>query len=337
MNKILIVDDEFLMRQALRIMLARFPGYEIVGETGNGKEAVCLAEIHSPDIIFMDIMLHGINGLEVGRMIRRKNPHATIVIITGYHVFEFAKQAMEIGIKHYLLKPFSVQELQQIMQWHGETHLIRTTLIDTLIEELYNKSFEEASTFIVSMVRQIFAATAAPEERYRELKKIVDRLPPLNCGLKKNKETFAALDKLFCIDESVCLDERRAELWLFEVIDEAFKRKGIQTCPHLGKVFSYIEDHIHTDISLNLVSDFAGLSVSYLSRIFKKRLGTNFARYVNIKKIKRSKQILKYSQLSINDIAFELGYNEANYFCKVFKKTEHITPSQYRENIRRST
>jgi YesN/AraC family two-component response regulator len=211
--------------------------------------------------------------------------------------------------------------------------LTKAPLLDGLIKELLNKSFEEACDEIPELVRQIFQESTQVNQRYGQFKKILMRLLQQNHGSGKKS---GKSEQSFLIDETICSDERRAEFWLFEVIDEMFKRKGIQTCPHLSKVFSYVDDNINNEISLNSASSHAGLSISYLSRVFKKRLGTNFAKYVSLKKIKRSKQILKYSEMTINDIAFELGYNEVNYFCKVFKKTEHITPSQYREAIRSS-
>ena len=332
MSSVLLVDDEYLVREALRTILHGFPGYSVIGETGNGKEAVQLAATLSPDIVFMDIMLYGIDGLEASQLIKKANSNVTIVIITACHDFEFAKRAMDIGIKHYLLKPFSLHEIREILIWHKENHLNKPSRLDLLIKELASQSFEQACDSIPEIAGQIFQDTREADERYRQFSKLLVRLLKQNHGAEKYVKKL----ENFVIDDAVCNDERQAEFWLFDVMDEAFKRQGIQACPSLEKVFAYIDMNINNEISLYSAAAYAGLSVSYLSRIFKKRFGTNFAKYVSLKKIKRSKQILKYSQMTINDIAFELGYNEVNYFCKVFKKSEHITPSQYRESLRSS-
>ena len=60
-----------LVRMALRVIISGFGGYEVVGETGNGSEAIYLAKTLSPDIVFMDVILYGIDGLEVSEVIKK--------------------------------------------------------------------------------------------------------------------------------------------------------------------------------------------------------------------------------------------------------------------------
>lgn len=98
------------------------------------------------------------------------------------------------------------------------------------------------------------------------------------------------------------------------------------------KIINYLEKHLHETVTLHDLADIACLSTSYLSRMFKKEFGMNCISYVNYLKIKEAKRLLLKSDLSIKEIAYTLGYNDANYFARVFKKEIGITASQYKNN-----
>ncbi|GAA0076468.1 response regulator [Clostridium sp. CTA-5] len=93
----------------------------------------------------------------------------------------------------------------------------------------------------------------------------------------------------------------------------------------------YIEKNFKTDITLKNVADYMNYSTTYFSKSFKKYVGVNFNKYLTDLRMKEAKSVLKKTNVSINDLAFNLGYNEPNYFCKVFKKIAGITPSEYRD------
>jgi len=107
----------------------------------------------------------------------------------------------------------------------------------------------------------------------------------------------------------------------------------ISTSQELENALEYIEINFKKDITLDQLSKHINLTPSYVSKLFKKKLGVNFNRYLTIRKVKEAKRMLKEEKVNINEIAFSIGYNEPNYFCKVFKKVEGITPTQYREKM----
>ncbi|MFN8456027.1 MAG: response regulator transcription factor [Anaerolineae bacterium] len=80
--RILIADDQTITRSGLRTLLESLPNLEIVGEAGNGAEAVELAEQLQPDVILMDLRMPVINGIEATRRIHRANPHIGILVVT---------------------------------------------------------------------------------------------------------------------------------------------------------------------------------------------------------------------------------------------------------------
>ena len=112
----MIVDDERSIREALSIILDwQVLGIEIVGLYRNGAEAFDALLDEYPDIVLTDIKMPGLSGLELLSRARSAEMDAVFVILSGYAEFEFAKQAMRFGVRHYLLKPISEEQLLNVM------------------------------------------------------------------------------------------------------------------------------------------------------------------------------------------------------------------------------
>lgn len=112
MLNILIVDDEPLERQGIRLILEKYrPEDQVVGEAGDGEEAVQIATRVKPDVILLDIRMPGLDGMEVTKILRPILPDTRMVVITAYGEFNYAKKAVSLGISDYLLKPVDTQEL----------------------------------------------------------------------------------------------------------------------------------------------------------------------------------------------------------------------------------
>ena len=108
----LIADDEPLLRQSLRSHLARlWPELAIVAEARNGREAVELFDVHLPQVVFLDVHMPGLNGIEAGRSIARR---AQVVFVTAYE--QYAVQAFEQGAIDYLVKPVDPARLADTVQ-----------------------------------------------------------------------------------------------------------------------------------------------------------------------------------------------------------------------------
>lgn len=106
MNKIrvLIVDDQTIIRDGLRALLEIYPDIQVVGEASNGEDAYEQVKQQHPDIILMDIRMPGINGVEATRRIKQDFPEAVILILTTFEDDEFILGAMTYGAAGYLLK-----------------------------------------------------------------------------------------------------------------------------------------------------------------------------------------------------------------------------------------
>ncbi len=108
----LIADDEPLLRESLRSHLARlWPELAIVAEARNGREAVELFDTHLPQVVFLDVHMPGLSGIEAGRSIARR---AQIVFVTAYE--QYAVQAFEQGALDYVVKPIDAVRLADTVQ-----------------------------------------------------------------------------------------------------------------------------------------------------------------------------------------------------------------------------
>lgn len=110
--RILIAEDELLERKAMRKFIEdNFSDMEVIGEAENGRKAITLAKTLSPDVIFMDIKMPGINGLEAIEQINGISPSIKFILVSAYDSFNYAKEAMSFGIKEYILKPGKKEEI----------------------------------------------------------------------------------------------------------------------------------------------------------------------------------------------------------------------------------
>ena len=109
--KIILADDHVVVRQGTRQLLEREHDIEVVGEAGDGEEAVRLASQLKPDMIIMDIAMPKLSGIEATRQIKELLPSAMVLVLTGYDDDEYIFSLLEIGAAGYLLKDVSGDEL----------------------------------------------------------------------------------------------------------------------------------------------------------------------------------------------------------------------------------
>lgn len=114
MYKVMIIDDEETIRQGLRSVINwEEHNCSIIGEAEDGDEGVQLITELKPDIIFTDVRMPGLNGLEMIAKIKELNHQCIIIIMTGFREFEYAQQAVRLGAFRLLLKPTNTEELLQ--------------------------------------------------------------------------------------------------------------------------------------------------------------------------------------------------------------------------------
>lgn len=123
--RILISDDHQLFRQSLAALLMQKPGLEVAGEAANGGETLEKVLVVNPDVLVLDIVMPGMDGIETARRIGRTSAKTQIVFLTGHHNEAYLREAFDAGARGYLLKDCSVDELTEAIRHaaRGEYYL----------------------------------------------------------------------------------------------------------------------------------------------------------------------------------------------------------------------
>jgi NarL family two-component system response regulator LiaR len=135
--RVLIVDDHAIVRKGIRALLSEAGGFEVVGEAGNGQEAVLRAEETHPDVILMDLLMPVMDGIEATRQITSQQPKARILVLTSFAADNKVFPAIKAGASGYLLKDSSPDELvRAIRQVHRGEPSLHPTIARKLLQEI---------------------------------------------------------------------------------------------------------------------------------------------------------------------------------------------------------
>lgn len=111
MINIVLAEDHQMVREALRLLLEAQADFHILAETGDGLEAVRLAEQRAPDVLIVDMMMPGLSGLEVARSVKRASPQTRVIVLSMHDAESYVVNALQAGVAGYVLKQGSSQEL----------------------------------------------------------------------------------------------------------------------------------------------------------------------------------------------------------------------------------
>ncbi|KRF21408.1 response regulator [Paenibacillus sp. Soil787] len=523
MIKIIIVDDETIEREALQKIIERgIEGIEVVGHAENGSRAVQLARELEPDLILMDIKMPGLSGLGAIEQIKEQQPMIKYVMVTAYDTFEYARQALQLGVKDYLVKPSKAQTIVEIIQkvvteikqekllmekraaqnrnmqkllpiveadvvtqllfdHIHEVHLdemlrlipreelhayfvivvsviplekpdneeIDVSMPSLQFEEIY-RAFKEQFRAVANGWIGPMSAWQIPVVVFTQLQKsyrsqavsMVQRLVQMSVG-KKAYRLFVGIGEVYhsledvrssyheallasrnlelpakisfyesalrqnedqqvsALVEKRIVEEARRGNWLrleyeflqviqryemagiavvtaqqrvYELLfvvsrlmlemgvhvdrQDAFsqkstyqqlKRQMIDCIQGMAKAYmevklqlepvimlqikQYIQKNAHENISLETVAEQVRLSPHYVSKMFKEQVGTNYIDYLTECRIERAKNLLSDPEKSLKEITYEIGYNDPNYFSRVFKKMTDRSPTEYRKEL----
>lgn len=142
MLKIFLVEDEFVVRQGIKNKIDwEANGYEFCGEASDGELAFPMIQKLKPDIVITDIRMPFMDGLELSRLIKKELPFIEIIILSGHEEFEYAKEAIKIGVAEYLLKPINGEEL--LKEVNALAVKIEERRRERVIREKYEKEMQE--------------------------------------------------------------------------------------------------------------------------------------------------------------------------------------------------
>jgi DNA-binding NarL/FixJ family response regulator len=134
--RVLVVDDQVIVREGICLLLSQVEGIEVTGEAGDGQQAVALAAALQPDVILMDLVMPGVDGIEATRQITAAREGARVLVLTSYSGHDRVVPAIEAGAQGFLLKESSPADLiRAIRHVHeGRSSLDPTIAAQVLLE-----------------------------------------------------------------------------------------------------------------------------------------------------------------------------------------------------------
>ncbi len=140
--KIFLAEDEFVIREGIKNSIDwESNGYTFVGEAGDGELAFPIIQREKPDILVTDIRMPFMDGLELSRLVKNELPDTEIIILSGFEEFEYAREAIKIGVAEYLTKPISAADL--LARINNVAEGIRKRREEAALREQYHKEMEE--------------------------------------------------------------------------------------------------------------------------------------------------------------------------------------------------
>lgn len=319
--------DQLMIRAVTRVM-------EDKGKCRIQNVVSDLASLHQvcqenlPSLLFMDINEEPIAEIAT---ICEAYPLLPVYVTSFCDDFATIQGLIRVGIKSYLLKPLSISDLSKIIvrtQSRGRSHLF-TDYLEDLIQQ---KRFDLVKERIEDLSEELYQAyRREPAKTLYEMELFLQDIFA-TIALKQSRK-LAKYKEEFVFTEAVLGDRYALGFHLFEVVDMIFRELNLQKSPSLKRFYDYINDHIDENILLNEIADLCGLSQSYLSRLIKDRYQIGFNTYLQYRKIEMAKKLFYFQDQKIIDVAFQLGYSESSYFCKVFKKIEGITPMKLKKEM----
>lgn len=330
MYHILIVDNDFLMREAIITVIKQVKGFNVVEQCTSGTEAVQYCKTNDVDIIFMEVMMPGVTGIDAAKKIYEINRDITVYLMSAYTSFSFARQVLKINVRDYISKPVSMRAVTDLLEnYKIEKRGNNQVLLQQLQEITDSCNFSRVFCELEDCAAKILKECDGEKERVQSvLSYIGHNLIGGYCDFE-NPTIVRELVYPFYNNDTptrTCI-----ETWLTRLMIDVFNQNANRNYPVMEHVIRYINMHYWETIGLEDIINNCNISQGYLSRIFRKQYSVSVMEYLHMRKLIVAKFYLHFNTYTAIDIAYILGYNESGYFSKVFKKYEGITVQEYRK------
>ncbi len=153
---VLLVDDHQMVREGVSAFLNIQPDMSVIGEASSGEEAVDLATQHAPDVVLMDLIMPGMDGVEATRQIKIISPNTQIIILTSYHEDEHIFPAIRAGALSYVIKNIGPDELAEVVRKAaGGEAVLNSKVAARVVHEIQGAHHLEPNPFIELTDREL--------------------------------------------------------------------------------------------------------------------------------------------------------------------------------------
>lgn len=368
MIKLVIADDERLIREGIRYGIDwNMLGIEIVGEAATGREALEMIEKHQPHLLFTDIRMPGLNGLELIKQANQAKKNIKTVILSGYNDFSYAQDAIKLGVKDFLLKPLDDQELyitlKRVIEEINEEQIAglekEKRKIDEFVKDLSNEIPQSLENLLKKYSRYFLVVWESARGMTPEKILMGNGFQNVYGQNEKNFGYFIACEEREGASIEFIHQQFKKSSFIggasdyssdFSIISKLYaqallakdhyKSLGKEGCLKfselagnidLTEIIKYITHHYHEALTLHDLASSIYISDSYFSRIFKEKTGKKFIDYLTEIRIYKAKQLLEHTDLKTNEVSISVGYPNARYFSQIFKRYTGYVPSEFKK------
>lgn len=263
MYKVVIIDDEPIIVEGLTRSI-KWEKYncEVVATAGSGIEGLKLFEKVHPDIVFSDIRMPQLDGLSMIAAVKSQYPNMEITILTGFQDFEYARQAICLGVTRFLVKPSKMDELQEA--------------VETMVKNLQAKGFNDTMSGAAD-VQSVMSEDTVGETENQEVEESEASSFLVTNALKYMEEHYREKLKLQDVADQVYVSQ-----WHLSKLLNRYKGQGFSDI--LNNIRIEKAKELLKDPSLRIgdIADMVGfLDMAHFSRVFKRQTGLSANEYRN--------------------------------------------------------
>ena len=341
MYRILIVDDKEVFRRKLKRMdyfRLNADKFFIAYEAQNGMDALGILENNKVDVVLTDIRMPFVDGIELLKTINERGLCRCVLLLSEFAEFNYAKEGILNGAFDYILKP--VDEIK-IREAFDRVYAFLNSITSEIAAE--ESDAELLSEFILAHDRMnLISCANRVVTKYR--KRLDD--PQFILSMQVLVESIRRkllLNRpyleyyLVFPDRIIDLADQKLDLFLSHftehmlMLSDSISRLSIpEGDSQVGEACRILLNNPDGSVDLEEIAGQVYTNQKYLSALMKRETGKSAVRYVTAVKMERARKLLVDSDLRIGEIADKLGFEDIDYFSKVFRKTTGISPREYR-------
>jgi len=163
--RILLADDHTVVRKGLRLLLETQPGFSVIADAADGREAVAMAEKLAPDVVVMDVAMPTLNGIEAARQITARQPQTAVVFLSMHSDEAYVLKALKAGARAYLLKDSAEYDLINAVKAVSEgkaffSPAISKMLVEDYMRQMRERAVEDSYELLTTREREVLQLLA---------------------------------------------------------------------------------------------------------------------------------------------------------------------------------
>lgn len=344
MYTVLVIDDKEVFRRKIKRMSYFYENadkFAIRYEAQNGLEALEILRNHDVDMVLTDIRMPFIDGIELLKRVNAENLCKCVILLSEFAEFNYAKAGILNGAFDYVLKPIDDEKIKETFDraYNYLTTINAAVSAETQrIESLAQYMLAGDRTNALAYAKHIEAGfqprVAIVEERIVQAndtlaqisKYILQKRPYLQYYI-----AFAELSRIGAKEKTPAKIADAFSTYVLAIMDAIGPFCAQSKNELIARTCQTVLEKPDHKVNLHDIANSLYVNPKYLGALFKKETGKSFIDYVTFVRMERAKMLLRNPALKIYEVAVLLGYNDVDYFSKVFKKLTSESPSFYRE------